>query len=356
MGYAGANTWSALGQALLRMSDTSGQLYQQQQQKKLIDDDRKAATDRYNAELEYRKGRDQSTDAHQQAMQTIAANRANAELEMSGYSPGGLASVDRVSAPEITPRGPLFNEAQPVGSGLGAALMGSMPSLPKRAPQDIVSTQGGYDPSRDVELQRKIALEQSKPGEAPYNPSTDPAVLRAQYMQKTGLARNPNLPAPRQPGEPETPSSAITKLPTDVQRQITQIGPAYSSLDRFEQLSKDYLSSSPVKRGLSKLALGTPAKEAEIQAAQRGVLLSVKELANLGVLAGPDLEIVESLIGNPTNPRELFRDPQGTLNRIGQARKFLDDKVGSLEQNYGVQLRPQPDMNAAIRSYLQGIK
>tara|TARA_X000001388_G_C2232041_1_gene123608 strand:- start:8 stop:1165 length:1158 start_codon:yes stop_codon:yes gene_type:complete len=60
---------------------------------------------------------------------------------------------------------------------------------------------------------------------------------------------------------------------------------------------------------------------AEVDSAYNSVLLELKNYAELGVLAGPDLDLLENWIGNPTSIKQLLKDGnKGTLLQLRQLR------------------------------------
>tara|TARA_R110002012_G_scaffold315292_1_gene528981 strand:- start:2406 stop:3542 length:1137 start_codon:yes stop_codon:yes gene_type:complete len=60
---------------------------------------------------------------------------------------------------------------------------------------------------------------------------------------------------------------------------------------------------------------------AEVDSAYNSVLLELKNYAELGVLAGPDLGLLENWIGNPTSIKQLLKDGnKGTLLQLRQLR------------------------------------
>lgn len=359
MGYAGANAWSAAGEAAQRWAQLLGQLYQGQQQQKRLDAETAytkgrdtVADSRYADELKYRAGRDAAQDTHNQTMQNIATNKANADLEMSGYSQPGLAIGERFVAPELKPSGPLFNEPQPVGSAIGAALSGSMPSLPKRAPTQLVSTPGGYNPERDVGLQRN--LQEINARSQPTSLELDQFGESKRHNQAMeGIARSNASNAANKANAPK----GLVDLPAEVQKRYGQVRPAYDAHADYKRLTEQYLKTTPAKRGLEAFIPGDSPLIAELASAKERVKTTFKAVADLGALSGDDMRLMEGLIGDATDPRQIARDPQGALNRLKQAEAFLDSQANTLERNYGVPVdRPAKSMEQIIADYVKTIK
>ena len=61
---------------------------------------------------------------------------------------------------------------------------------------------------------------------------------------------------------------------------------------------------------------------AEVDSAYNSVLLELKNYAELGVLAGPDMDLLENWIGNPTTIKQALKGgDEGTLLQLRQLRK-----------------------------------
>lgn len=184
-----------------------------------------------------------------------------------------------------------------------------------------------------TELGQDGALKWAQGNPGKYGQMTQTAVLRLGNDAAKADTRGPTGGTP-----------GIDKLPADQQRAVANAGPALASLDAYEQAAKSYLARSPMNRALGNMRVPNADRDAaigQIQSMQRAVLVNIKELAGLGVLAGPDMEIVEDMIGDPTAVGSLTRDPEYTLSRIREARQFLNDRIGGIEKAYGVTV-PRP--------------
>jgi hypothetical protein len=79
-------------------------------------------------------------------------------------------------------------------------------------------------------------------------------------------------------------------------------------------------------------------KKQELQTLYRDILLQAKEAYNLGVLNGPDLQILESVIVDPTSLGSNFNPAVGTkgvLNNIKQVKEIVERQRQSLQGTYG---------------------
>lgn len=79
-------------------------------------------------------------------------------------------------------------------------------------------------------------------------------------------------------------------------------------------------------------------KKQELQTLNRDIQLMAKEAYNLGVLNGPDLQILESVIIDPTSLGSNFNPAVGTkgvLNNIKRVKEIVERQRQSLQSTYG---------------------
>lgn len=138
---------------------------------------------------------------------------------------------------------------------------------------------------------------------------------------------------------PDVDAGGMGRMPTVTQQALTQVGPVLSALDRYEQAARQYMTHNPVGRvaGAFGLPSGMDREIGQLQSMQSAVLLSIKNLAELGVLNGPDQQIVTDMIGDPLSMQASIRNPEFTLARIAEARRFIEDKVNAISSMYGVE-------------------
>jgi hypothetical protein len=134
-----------------------------------------------------------------------------------------------------------------------------------------------------------------------------------------------------------TGSSDISKLPVGVQSGIVGAQGVRSALDRFEGFAKQWLEIPAAKRAVSQI--GVPNREMDtllgnMESTRQELVLNLKNLAELGVLAGPDMEIMDKMIGNPTSKESLVRDPEYMLTRIERVRDYVNGKIKAYEATY----------------------
>lgn len=113
------------------------------------------------------------------------------------------------------------------------------------------------------------------------------------------------------------------------------------------------LEESIFKINPSPLTVGTDL--AEIDGKYNDLLLVLKDYAELGVLAGPDLDLLNNWVGNPTSIKQLLKGgDQGTLVQL----KSLSDSVRRSEitakKELGEDIEEAPSQNKNNIAYLNG--
>jgi hypothetical protein len=133
----------------------------------------------------------------------------------------------------------------------------------------------------------------------------------------------------------------ISKLPVGVQSGIVGAQGARDALNRFEGYAKEWLGRSKGDRAMGQA--GVPDQERDvtlgnIESSRQELVLTLKNLAELGVLAGPDMEILDKMIGDPTSKEALVRSPDYALTRIKRVREYVDNKIDIYEKTYGIKV------------------
>ncbi|WP_321404482.1 hypothetical protein [Maridesulfovibrio sp.] len=109
-----------------------------------------------------------------------------------------------------------------------------------------------------------------------------------------------------------------------------------NSLDRLEELVNQY--------GWEPSTGFNAETVAQMEAAHRGVQMEMKELLNLGVLNGPDLELMDQILLNPTevpgNPLKWANRQDALLASYQEVRKLLERKKAQFQKNLGIQEQP----------------
>lgn len=184
---------------------------------------------------------------------------------------------------------------------------------------------GDYDLNADPEWQRERARIEAQ---------------GSQRLREIGASGDVQrgLVEARGTGGGRTGGPDIRTLPVGVQNALVAGDATQAALDNYGQIVREYMGKGPVSRFGS--AIGIPGQNDEdvgrIEAAQRTFMLNAKELANLGVLNGPDMGILTDIIGDPLTIKSAMWSPQYTLAKLSQAQQFITDRVGAYEGKYGM--------------------
>jgi len=101
------------------------------------------------------------------------------------------------------------------------------------------------------------------------------------------------------------------KLGEGAKKQITGIDSLGSAIDDYVKDLGDW----------SRLKLANPNARAAMGTKYNNMMLQAKEAYNLGVLNGPDYQILQSVIADPTNPKNILLSPDAMA---GQAKTLKD--------------------------------
>ena len=213
-------------------------------------------------------------------------------------------------------------------------------------------------------------------GMAPGSPEYQAMIQKVLTQPKTQVTVNqPKLPPgymPRDPsgdlskgvvptpGGPADPATLTTKQRNDLSLARKTAGSLTKQFDRYEKLVKKYGSEV------------IPGVAADQLAQQRNsIMLEMKELFNLGVINGPDLEILSKIILNPTSVVNVGRDIVATLTgkermqerllqNIESLREQSSDRLQALEEGVGIGAQPKEapssDLSAVSQAELEALK
>lgn len=119
---------------------------------------------------------------------------------------------------------------------------------------------------------------------------------------------------------------------SDQYKAIIKAQESLSYLDAFEKDFKKYGTTSQYT---------SPFDNAKLGATYNAAVLNLKEFFNLGVLNGPDLDVIKSVLPDPTNQGLITNIKSKTATKAGitnvksQINSTLDNRLLSLQQQYG---------------------
>jgi hypothetical protein len=87
--------------------------------------------------------------------------------------------------------------------------------------------------------------------------------------------------------------------------------------------------------GFSNVSMLRPDKRAEIGNAYQNTLLQAKEIYNLGVLNGPDKQILEQIIANPIDFRTAAISTDALIKQVDAMKNIIQNQNTNLSKVYG---------------------
>lgn len=122
-----------------------------------------------------------------------------------------------------------------------------------------------------------------------------------------------------EPGAP-TQEKAKQAAETARKKQLAPLNAMQDSINRYKRLLKE--TGPEIVPG--------PAKSS-LMSAYTDLLMKQKEAANLGALTGPDLELMQGMLSDPTTIGAQIQGPKALEAQIGQAETALSDARARVE-------------------------
>jgi len=179
----------------------------------------------------------------------------------------------------------------------------------------------------------------------------------------TPISTEAIVPTPSSTDTSTNTTSVSTGTTIDDRGTIEEVG---ISADTRKTIKKDIKIVDNVVSKLNELEAGIKridpgvttigTDRADIESLYNSVLLELKNYAELGVLAGPDLDLLENWIGNPTSVKQklLKGGSEGTLVQLRQLRaSALKVKNEGLAE-IGEELIDIPTQTESKKQYLNG--
>lgn len=126
------------------------------------------------------------------------------------------------------------------------------------------------------------------------------------------------------------PQNRDTKMPAEIQRMNIAADTMEKQLTRYETWLKSNNPRDPTVQM-------SPARRAEMQSLMKNLQLQYKELAALGALTGPDLDLMEKALSDPFSVRGAFYGKDGLLSQIGQARELVKERREAMAKSQAPQ-------------------
>ena len=154
-------------------------------------------------------------------------------------------------------------------------------------------------------------------------------------------AQTPQQARPAGQGQPQGEVPGLPGAIT-VARPPTQTPQDLERIKEAEKIAADFGSMLSRYRGLIKeggAAVSPSVRRSQLETVYTQVLLNLKEQLNLGVLNGPDLEIMQKLLSPPTGlmagAKEVFTGKDAFLTQIDEVERMMQNRVNAVTQIYG---------------------
>lgn len=174
------------------------------------------------------------------------------------------------------------------------------------------------------ELQRQYELA-SMYLQQPKTLSTPDGVIEQPGMDVDAWMGKQNIPPQGQESPASQPSQRIVHLPKEYKEQESQFHSLNDALNNFESKLKQYGTE-----------LWPSRDKKDIKTAHTNLLMELKELKRLGVLAGPDLDLMLSMIADPTAFSEQFYGYEDYQPSIQQVRDMAIKSFNLKRKQYGL--------------------
>jgi hypothetical protein len=156
----------------------------------------------------------------------------------------------------------------------------------------------------------------------------------------TGYAQPGNRPGapPQMMNDPTTGKPLMKpadKPPVEFNKSVTGLKELSNGLDAYAQTLKK-------QGGIGPMATGE--KRAALQGSYTSLQMGLKNAFELGALAGPDLELLQGMLVDPTSVMALKYGDKGVEQQIAKAREYLKNRGRAVYEGHS---RPVPPEYAA---------
>jgi hypothetical protein len=325
----------------------------------------------------------QATEARrlQQQMQQMQMQQAQRQAQLEAlpgqfYRAPSSPGVDATGGMDTAMENP-NNASGPGGfdmQGYIQALMAKSPmqalqlqqAMQKEQPKPLVSKPGEIarhpvtgqilwenpsapDADKQTKLAKLIAERDALPANSPMRRWYEDAIKKeTTHQEGVNVSFGSPIPAINpKTGEPEfvrpdnkggmnftgvrpPPQNRDTKMPAEIQRMNIAADTMEKQLTRYETWLKSNNPRDPTVQM-------SPARRAEMQSLMKNLQLQYKELAALGALTGPDLDLMEKALSDPFSVRGAFYGKDGLLSQIGQARELVKERREAMAKSQAPQ-------------------
>ena len=171
-------------------------------------------------------------------------------------------------------------------------------------------------------------------------------ISKGDYLPPTGVAAVDEKPVVTEPKE------EIVKVSQErrkiLQTQIDTVNNSERKILAFQK-KLDELDPGPLTIGEDR---------ADIESQYTAVLLELKNLEELGVLAGPDLDLLQSMLGDPLSFKQFFvkGGTEGVKKQLNNLLKSIQDRKTPIYKELGMEEPEGTITQTTQTAYLKGRK
>lgn len=172
-------------------------------------------------------------------------------------------------------------------------------------------------------------------------------ISKGDYLPPTGVAAVDEKPVVTEEPEEEIVKVSLERRKT-LQAQIDTVNNSERKILAFQK-KLDELDPGPLTLGEDR---------ADIESQYTAVLLELKNLEELGVLAGPDLDLLQSMLGDPLSFKQFFvkGGTEGVKKQLNNLLKSIQDRKTPIYKELGMEEPEGTITQTTQTAYLKGRK
>lgn len=172
-------------------------------------------------------------------------------------------------------------------------------------------------------------------------------ISKEDYLPPIGVATVDEKPVVTEPKEEEIVKVSPERRKT-LQTQIDTVNNSERKILAFQK-KLDEIQPNPLTRGEDR---------ADIQSQYTSLLLELKNLEELGVLAGPDLDLLQSMVGDPTGFQQFFISggTAGIKKQLDNLLSSISDRKTPIFTELGMEVPKGTITQTKQTAYLDGKK
>jgi|DEB0MinimDraft_10_1074344.scaffolds.fasta_scaffold07069_2 hypothetical protein len=172
-------------------------------------------------------------------------------------------------------------------------------------------------------------------------------ISKGDYLPPVGVTAADEKPVVTEPKEEEVVKVSPERRKT-LQTQIDTVNNSERKILAFQK-KLDEIQPNPLTRGEDR---------ADIQSQYTSLLLELKNLEELGVLAGPDLDLLQSMVGDPTGFQQFFISggTAGIKKQLDNLLSSISDRKTPIYTELGMEVPKGTITQTKQTAYLKGKK